>query len=197
MNVAGFEAVELVRELRDLRGNRPRFRMPGQKNGSLLDVAGSPRLTAYQWPGLSADDSVLLQCLIARLGDDLNALWVSVPVSVPDLPAGVAPGCAMARCFEAKWSRKIDAVLLIRGEWAIVELKPCAGPYALGQVLAYWGLGIAAWRELDHATAAVVTDVADADVRPIYEACGVGLVELGECLEMARHGVRRVPEITA
>ena len=139
---------------------------------------GNPR----SWLGLSQADHRLLQVFMSELGAEPLELHTHVPVGcVPKLRGEAAEGVGQ-RMADTVLPRRVDAVLRFPSGWWLVECKPYARHFVLGQVLcyAYWWL-----RDLPHlplVRVIVVTDEADEDVGEVVRASNVTLVELRERL---------------
>lgn len=135
-----------------------------------------------RWMGLRPDDGALLAIWVDSLGASLQELHTHVPVASDDVDVVDVADPRMRRLAEQLYPRRVDAVLLIKDEWWLVECKPSADHMALGQVLCYafWWEGLPAGPDLQHV--AVLTDQADEMCRRAYFAHGVELIELGPVL---------------
>ncbi|MEE8478137.1 MAG: hypothetical protein V3S19_07185 [Gemmatimonadales bacterium] len=82
------------------------------------------------------------------------------------------------RLIRGVYPRRIDLMILFGQTWWMVEGKIAARHYVLGQILSYafwWERG-AQRGKLGRLV--VVTDAVDPDMRPVFRAAGVDLVEL-------------------
>ena len=144
-------------------------------SAATLRDQGRPR----GWAGLSRRDRELLRVWLGRRGSALAELHTGVPVGrVPKLQVEHDTE-ANRKLVQGVYPRRVDAAVLEGGLWSIVECKPAANHYAVGQVLcyAYWWRVSLVNRPL--ARSIIVTDEADPDIRPVAAASEIELVELG------------------
>lgn len=146
---------------------------PGPSPATLRDLA-----VPFRWAGLSRRDKDLLGAFLESLDRRPDEFHTHVPVG--RLPAvDDAAGDAFTRKqIESLWPRRIDAMMRFGREWWLVECKPDANHYVLGQLLCYWY-----WLRRDCPTIncrrlVLVTDTCDPEVLPVLERCGVSVVEL-------------------
>lgn len=136
---------------------------------------GNPRSFA----GLAPRDRGLLATFLEGLGRDPDELHTNVRIGrVPVLEADVDTE-RNRKMIASLWPRRVDAALKFGRRWWLVELKPDANHYVVGQILCYvywWARDCPACR-LDRVV--LVTDVCDADVRPVLSVLGIDVVELG------------------
>lgn len=149
----------------------------GPSEATLRDLA-YPR----GWLGLSQADHRLLQAFISRLESQSIELHTHVPIGWDGWTGRPGEESVMESVLDGSLPRRVDAALRVGKVWWLVECKPYARHYVLGQVLcyAYWW-----WRQLGHlplARVIVVTDECDEGIRPVLEAAGVLVVELVEDL---------------
>lgn len=131
------------------------------------------------WKGLSVRDRELLRVWLGRRRSPPAELHTGVPIGrVPKLQVEHDTE-ANRRLVQGVYPRRVDAAIQERGLWTIVECKPAANHYAVGQVLnyTYWWTRSLINRPLVRAV--IVTDEADPDVRPVAEELEIDLVELG------------------
>lgn len=147
----------------------------GPSAETLRDVA-APR----RWLGLAYRDRRLLELFVGGLGVVPDELHTHVPVGTQRVLPGLPLGDEAQRIVQGCWPRRIDAVMRFGVEWWLVECKPDANHYCLGQVLCYvfWWQRDCPGRDLSQVL--VVTDVCDRDVLPVFDACGVSVVEVGD-----------------
>ncbi len=130
------------------------------------------------WRGLSADDAALLYAWVVDRGSDLEELHTDVPCGIaPELEVGPADG-SFARYVGKLHPLRIDAVVLLKGRWWIVEVKADAGYTALGQVLVYGWYATRTCVSLAGAALAVVTDRVQECIRPVFAELGVEVWEV-------------------
>jgi hypothetical protein len=146
------------------------------------------------WRGLSGNDAALLWHWLDGLEGKPDELHTHVPVgTVPAPPAGW-DDAAGRREIEALWPRRIDAVARFGADWWLVECKPQADHYCLGQILCYafWWAAVPGAVALSRVV--VLTDVADRDCLRAFFAYGVEVVEVGDIFGNVGRGRRVVTE---
>ena len=130
------------------------------------------------WLGLSHRDCRLLQDWLITLEPQPDELHTHVPVgSIPTLEP-LHDSEFNRKQLESLWPRRIDAVLRLGDVWWIVECKPDANHYVLGQVVCYrfWWQRDAV--ECPLGRCLVITDRCDEDVLPVLEENQIDVVEL-------------------
>lgn len=131
------------------------------------------------WVGLSWRDHRLLERFVELLRVRPVELHTNVRVGrVPVLEAGCDTECNR-RIVSALWPRRVDAAMRFGNGWWLVECKPDANHYVLGQLLCYafWWSRDVPGCELDNVV--LVTDACDPDVLPVLCECGIEVLELG------------------
>jgi len=76
--------------------------------------------------------------------------------------------------------KRIDIVWRVGQDYWVIELKPLAGTEALGQVIYYAEDFRREYAGTRRVMAAVVTDVVDQDVRPVFDLAGIVVFEVGQ-----------------
>lgn len=131
------------------------------------------------WRGLTASDKGLLNRWLHAECSDLIEFHTDVPVGcVPEVD-----GREVSQFIRDQISHshplRIDACVLRSSGWKVIEVKADAGYKALGQVLCYGFWAPRCCGVLAEAELMVVTDHCQEALRPVYEAFGVGLGEVG------------------
>lgn len=140
---------------------------------------GSPRA----WRGLTACDRTLLEEWMGSIRQEVLELHTDVPVGcIPEVDVADLGEFVRDRVAESHPLR-IDVCVRRSTGWVIAELKPDAGYKALGQVLCYGFWAPHCCGVLRAAGLVVVTDRVQEAIRPVYEAHGVSVVELGDVFE--------------
>lgn len=146
---------------------------PGPSESTRREV-GIP----FRWLGLSGRDRTLLLRFVGALAVGPDELHTHVPVGRFPVVDDSELDSFTRKQIEDLWPRRIDAMLRFGRAWWIVECKPDANHYVLGQVLcyAYWLHRDCPWVECTRVI--VATDRCDPEVKPVLELCGVSVVEL-------------------
>jgi len=136
-----------------------------------------------RWEGVAADDSRLLEVWLGRLPVAPDELHTSVPVGMSDLGLDDYDVEWQRRFVAGAYPRRIDAIVRFGHDWWLIECKPAADHYCLGQILAYayWWECVVAGGEL--ADVVVLTDEVAGDCMPVFAAFGVTVIELGRVLD--------------
>lgn len=104
--------------------------------------------------------------------------------SLPPLPADLPE--YLQRDAQALYPCKIDAVMYSPQETLIVEVKPRASTYAIGQVLSYTNLFHRDFPEHPRPTPCIITDTAHQDTPWLCEILNIILVELDHLEEQSK-----------
>ncbi len=105
----------------------------------------------------------------------LQEVWYDVHVGAMvqgDWPAGSIPARVAAACTR----KRIDVVALVDGVFWVIEIKPLAMHFAIGQVLVYEGLFVKEYEPPSEAWPVIVCDSVDEDVIPECERLGVVVI---------------------
>jgi hypothetical protein len=159
----------------------------GLTDETLRDMS-SPR----HWRGLSGDDAALLATWLSRPEVKADELHTGIPVGrLPEIPAEfVSP--MLRRVQEGTSSWRVDAAVRFGPDWWVIECKPDAGHYALGQLIFYrhWWCRHTGYPDVSRWV--ILTDECDVDIISVAESYGLEVIQLGEVLEFSRRRRRRV-----
>lgn len=144
------------------------------------------------WRGLSGDDASLLATWLTRLKRKPDELHTGIPVGrLPVIPPELdTPRARAIQGGTSSW--RVDAAVRFGSDWVVIECKPDAGHYALGQLVFYkhWWRKHTGYPAVSRWT--ILTDRCDADLVPVAESQGIDVMELGDVLEYSRRRRRRV-----
>lgn len=147
--------------------------VPGPSPATRRDLA-----VPFRWAGLSSRDRSLLSGFLAALDVEPDELHTHVPVGRLPAVDDAEADAFTRKQVESLWPRRIDAMLRFGAVWWLVECKPDANHYVLGQVLCYWYWLSRDCPAIDCRRVVLVTDTCDPEVLPVLERCGVSVVEL-------------------
>lgn len=147
---------------------------PGPTDATLRSMDAPLR-----WLGLSANDHELLARFLELMPRPPDELHTHVPVGMLPVVHDDMDDEFTAELLATLWPRRVDAAARWGDEWYLIELKPDAAHYVVGQVLCYYFWWVRARPDLPIPRAVVVTDTCDADVLPVLETLGVIVIELG------------------
>ncbi len=136
-----------------------------------------PRIMA-RYPHLAPEDRTIWTRFIENGSYLPNLVWYDVRVGMAvEVPSGQPEW--MKRFAEYATRKRIDIVGLRGQDYYIIEAKPFAGVVALGQAIYYSEAFRAEYEHQGLVIPAVITDRVDPDVRPVFEAAGVVVFEVG------------------
>jgi hypothetical protein len=154
-------------------GENPEYR-PGPTDATLRDINAPLR-----WLGLSANDHELLARFLDLMPRPPDELHTHVPVgALPVVHEDMDDGFT-AELLATLWPRRVDAACRWGDDWYLIECKPDAAHYVVGQVLCYYFWWVRERPDLPAPVPVIVTDKVDADVLPVLDALGVVVVEVG------------------
>jgi len=144
----------------------------------VLSEQGVRPIVAAKYPHMMPEDTVIWRRFVENGLYLPDLVWYDVRVGHAVEVASGQPEW-MKKFSEYTTRKRIDIVGRKGLDYWIIEAKPRAGVVALGQAVFY---SLAFLKEYDHAAAvipAVITDVCDEDVRPVFDAAGVLVFEVG------------------
>lgn len=147
---------------------------PGPTEATLRDQA-----VPFRWAGLSANDLSLLQRFLAAMPTPPDELHTHIPVGRLPVTHEDVDDEETAKLLAALWPRRVDAACRWGDDWYLIECKPDAAHYVVGQVLCYFFWWVRERPDLPPPVPVVVTDRADEDVLPVLDGLGIVVVELG------------------
>jgi len=147
---------------------------PGPTERTLRDP-----LVPLRWAGLSSNDAELLERFLRTMPRPPDELHTHVPVGRLPVVHEDQDDPDTAKLLATLWPRRIDAMARWGEDWYLIECKPDAAHYVVGQVLCYYFWLLRERPDLPIAMPVVLTDKADEDVLPVLEALGIIVVELG------------------
>jgi hypothetical protein len=131
-----------------------------------------------KYPHMMPEDVIIWERFIRNgqfLPDDV---WFDVKVGI-GLPVPSGQPDWMKRMVEYNYKKRIDMVWRVGLDYWVVEAKPFAGIVALGQVIFYSEAFADRFRPNYPVKRAVITDVIDADVKPVFDLYSVIVFEVG------------------
>lgn len=146
---------------------------PGPTAGTLRDPA-----VPFRWSGLSANDAALLERFLELMPRPPDELHTHIPVGRLPYAHEDEDDPDTAKLLRTLWPRRIDAMCRWGEDWYLIECKPDAAHFVVGQVLCYFHWLLRERPDLAVPVPLVLTDTADADVLPVLEALGITVLEL-------------------
>ncbi len=136
---------------------------------------GRPAIVSPAYPHMLGEDTAVWTRFLESGDIALQEVWYDVHVGAvvkgdwedDSVPARIAAGLTRKR---------IDVVALVDGRYWVIEVKPIAQHFAIGQVLVYEGLFVKEYEPALETWPVIVCDRVDEDVIPECERLGVVVV---------------------
>lgn len=136
---------------------------------------GRPAVVSPAYPHMLGEDTEVWTRFLESGDFDLQEVWYDVHVGAvvqgdwadDSMPARIAAGLTRKR---------IDVVALVDGVFWVIEVKPIAQHFAIGQVLVYEGLFVKEYEPPIETWPVIICDTVDEDVIPECERLGVVVV---------------------
>ena len=142
-----------------------------------MDVLGPGRppnvMPAY--PHMLGEDTAVWTRFLESGDIHLQEVWYDVHVGAMVKVDGDADSLP-ARISAGVTRKRIDVVAIVDGVYWIIEIKPVAQHFAIGQVLVYLGLFVKEYEPPSEAWPVIVCDRVDEDVIPECQRLGVVVV---------------------
>lgn len=136
---------------------------------------GRPALVSPAYPHMLGDDTAVWTRFLESGDIEIQECWYDVHVGLPVLsPMGA--DSLQQRIANGLTRKRIDVVAIVDGVYWIIEVKPLAMHFAIGQVLVYEGLFVKEYEPAFETWPVIVCDRVDADVIPECERLGVVVV---------------------
>lgn len=121
-----------------------------------------------KYPHMFPNDIIIWERFLLKHANEFTGFDYDIKVgSVPKFPDGLDTG--IYKAGEILWKKRIDAVGHKADELIIIEVKPNAGPSAIGQVLGYVQLYRDEIKPAQKVSGMIVTDRPDLDLYKIAE----------------------------
>lgn len=122
-----------------------------------------------KYPHMFPKDIVIWERFLLKHANEFTGFDYDIKVgTVPKFPDGLDTG--IYKAGEILWKKRIDAVGHKADELLIIEVKPNAGPSAIGQVLGYVQLYRDEIKPTQKISGLIVTDFPDLDLNRLAEA---------------------------
>jgi len=136
---------------------------------------GRRAIVAPAYPHMLGEDTEVWTRFLESGDFDIKEVWYDVHVGA--VVQGDWPGDSVnARIARGVTRKRIDVVALVDGVLWVIEVKPIAMHFAIGQVLAYESLFITEYEPELLTWPVIVCDTVDEDVVPLCERLGVVVV---------------------
>ncbi len=136
---------------------------------------GRPAVVSPAYPHMLGEDTVVWTRFLESGDFDIKEVWYDVHVGAE--VKGDWPGDSVnARIARGVTRKRIDVVALVDGVLWVIEIKPLATMFAIGQVIVYEGLFVREYETELETWPVIVCDTVDEDVIPECERLGVVVV---------------------
>lgn len=133
---------------------------------------GYKPLIRSHYPHMMVEDTVVWTKFLEVWAKDVSELWYDVHVGTPmSLPGG--EDGRLQKVADGVSKKRIDVVCRVKAGFWVVEVKPYANMYALGQVLSYRKLFIEEYNVALETTPVIVASGCDPDLANQVDDFGV------------------------
>ena len=127
------------------------------------------------YPHMLGEDTAVWTAFLKSGDIEIREVWYDVHVGQPVL-SPLGPDSMQQRIADGITRKRIDVVAIVDGIYWIIEVKPIAQHFAIGQVLVYEGLFVKEFEPELATWPVVVCDTVDVDVIEECQRLGVVVV---------------------
>lgn len=127
------------------------------------------------YPHMLGEDTVVWTRFLESGDIALQEVWYDVHVGQPVIST-LGADSMQQRIADGITRKRIDVVAIVDGVYWIIEVKPVAMHYAIGQVLVYEGLFVKEYEPVFETWPVIVCNTVDVDIIPECERLGVVVV---------------------
>lgn len=138
---------------------------------------GQKSIVMSSYPHMLPADAVIWTRYLRKPVVPMLRVWYDLHVGKPVEAAIDQPEYIRLVAFGVS-RKRIDVVAKVKAGWWVIEVKPVAGPVALGQVVNYSRLFRTEYKKPGEILSVVICETVDPDSQPDYEAAGVGLIRV-------------------
>ncbi len=136
---------------------------------------GRRAIVAPAYPHMLGEDTAVWTRFLESGDFELKEVWYDLHVGAA--VKGDWPGDSInARIAAGVTRKRSEVVALVDGVYWVIEIKPLATMFAIGQVLVYEGLFVTEYEPPIETWPVIVCDTVDEDVIPECERLGVVVV---------------------
>lgn len=136
---------------------------------------GRPAIVSPSYPHMLGEDAGVWTRFLGSGDIDLQEVWYDVRVGAAVI-GDWADDSRVARIAAGLTRKRIDVVAVVAGVLWIIEVKPIAMHFAIGQVLVYEGLFVKEYKPANETWPVIVCDRVDEDVITECQRLGVVVV---------------------
>jgi len=136
---------------------------------------GRPAVVSPAYPHMMGEDTRVWTRFLESGDIDLQEVWYDVHVGAM-VKGDWDDDSVNARIAAGLTRKRIDVVAVVDGRYWVIEVKPLAMHFAIGQVLVYEGLFVKEYNPPIETWPVIVCDHVDEDVIPECERLGVVVV---------------------
>ena len=127
------------------------------------------------YPHMLGEDTAVWTRFLASGDIELQEVWYDVHCGQPVL-SNMGLDSREQRIADGLTRKRIDVVAIVEGVFWVIEVKPIAQHFAIGQVLVYEGLFVTEYGPALETWPVIVCDSVDEDVVPECERLGIVVV---------------------
>ena len=136
---------------------------------------GRPAIVSPAYPHMLGEDTAVWSTFLESGDFEIREVWYDVHVGQPVLST-LGPDSMQQRIADGITRKRIDCVAIVGNIYWIIEVKPIAQHFAIGQVLVYEGLFVREYEPALETWPVIVCNTVDEDVIPECERLGVVVV---------------------
>lgn len=133
---------------------------------------GQRAVVRPHYPHMMVEDTAVWTKFLRAEFVRIKEVWYDVRVGQSVL-VGAEPGSIEARIADGLTRKRIDAVAAVGGGIWVIEVKPYANMYAVGQVFTYRSLFVREYISPGQVIAVIVCDDYDVDLLDEFDELGV------------------------
>lgn len=137
---------------------------------------GQKPIVMPHYPHMMAEDTEVWTKFLESKVIEIARVWYDVRVGLPVL-VGAGPGSIEARIAAGLTRKRIDVVAAVAGGLWVVEVKPYANMYAVGQVITYARLFRQEYFSPDEVIPVIICDDYDEDLPDEFDELGILVIK--------------------
>lgn len=146
------------------------------------------------YPGLGRADTAILDLHMRHCPPSFTAWYFDIPLGPLESQLVNAPWVTRYPAWLRNYSHRADLVWTMNGEITVCEIKPLAGPSALGQAIVYAHLWDLEYPDAAPARPCVMTDHTWPWMRQLCERLAIRLLELPKDVLIPHPTIAVVPD---
>lgn len=129
-----------------------------------------------KYPHMMPEDTVVWTKFLQTQNFGIEGVWYDVHVGTP-ATATIGEDEVTRKIREGLTRKRIDVVAQVGGGYWVVEVKPRADSFAIGQVIMYARMFVRQFRPDGAVVPIIICDEVDKDILPDLDSLGVGVIQ--------------------